>query len=117
VDRWLLHDVRVLDETGGFTGPLDVTVADGVITGVGANLADDEALYLKVRIGDAVRIAKVLGRIQPGYLFDAVILDQDPGDPAIFERPGVVTGVFKSGALVVRHPQIHALTGQIHIEP
>ena len=46
MDRWLLHDVRVLDETGGFTGPLDVTVADGVITGVGANLADGEATVL-----------------------------------------------------------------------
>ena len=43
MDRWLLHDVRVLDETGGFTEPLDVTVADGAITGVGANLADGEA--------------------------------------------------------------------------
>jgi N-acyl-D-aspartate/D-glutamate deacylase len=46
VDRWLLHDVQVLDETGGFTEPLDVTVADGVITGVGANLADGEATVL-----------------------------------------------------------------------
>jgi imidazolonepropionase-like amidohydrolase len=44
VDRWLLHDVRVLDETGGFTEPVDVTVADGVVTGVGRGLKDDQAV-------------------------------------------------------------------------
>jgi N-acyl-D-aspartate/D-glutamate deacylase len=43
VNRWLLHDVRVLDETEGFTEPADVTVADGVVTGVGRGLRDDRA--------------------------------------------------------------------------
>ena len=43
MDRWLLHDVRVLDEAGSFTEQVDVTVSDGVITGVGPNLADAEA--------------------------------------------------------------------------
>jgi cytosine/adenosine deaminase-related metal-dependent hydrolase len=170
VDRWLLHDVRVLDQAGSFTEPVDVTVSDGVITGVGPNLTDAEAavadlagckaLDLKARIGDAVRIAKAhgvkialgcdyylfrqhgrnleeisllhragltveeallaatlggaqlcgvsgkLGRIQPGYVFDAIVLDQDPGDPVIFEQPGAVAGVFKAGVPVVSHPRV-----------
>ena len=38
-----------------------------------------------------------LGRIAPGYQFDAIVLDEDPADPAIFTRPGCVTGVFQRG--------------------
>jgi len=37
------------------------------------------------------------------------VLDQGPGDSAIFERPGVVAGVFKAGVPVVPHP---GLTGR-----
>jgi hypothetical protein len=47
-----------------------------------------------------------LGRIQPGYVFDAIVLDQDPGDPVIFEQPGTVAGVFKAGVPVVPHPRV-----------
>ena len=47
-----------------------------------------------------------LGRIAPGYQFDAIVLDQDPADPAIFTRPGCVTGVFQRGVPVVPHPRL-----------
>jgi imidazolonepropionase-like amidohydrolase len=46
------------------------------------------------------------GRIAPGYLFDAIVVDQDPGDLSIFTRPESVTGVFKEGSAVVAHPQL-----------
>ena len=95
MDRWLLHDVRVLDEAGSITEPVDVTVSGGVVTGVGPNLSDAEAT-----------VADLAGSwLMPG-VFDAIVLDQDPGDPAIFERPGAVAGVFKAGAPVVPHPRV-----------
>jgi imidazolonepropionase-like amidohydrolase len=78
-----------------------------------AGLTVEEAL-LAATLGGAqlCGVADNLGRIQPGYIFDAIILDQDPSNPAIFEQPGAVVGVFKSGVPVVRHRQINALTGQ-----
>jgi len=47
-----------------------------------------------------------LGRLAPGYEFDAVLLDDDPGDAETFTRPTGVTGVFKRGVPVVRHPRL-----------
>jgi hypothetical protein len=35
------------------------------------------------------------GRIAPDYVFDAIVLDEDPGDLA-FARTGRVGGVFKA---------------------
>jgi imidazolonepropionase-like amidohydrolase len=46
------------------------------------------------------------GRIAPGYVFDALLLDEDPGDLSLFERPDAVTGVFKTGVPVVPHPRL-----------
>jgi imidazolonepropionase-like amidohydrolase len=46
------------------------------------------------------------GRIAPGYAFDAIVLDEDPGDLSCFHQPGAVTGVFKGGEPVVAHPQL-----------
>ena len=46
------------------------------------------------------------GRIAPGYVFDAIVLDEDPGDLSLFRRPGAVTGVFKAGLPAVRHPRL-----------
>ena len=43
------------------------------------------------------------GRIAPGFLFDAVLLDRDPGDLEVFRGPGAVTGVFQAGAAVRPH--------------
>jgi imidazolonepropionase-like amidohydrolase len=50
-------------------------------------------------------VADRFGRIAPGYVFDAVLLDDDPSDVTLFERSGAVSGVFKAGEPVVRHPQ------------
>jgi len=47
-----------------------------------------------------------LGRIEAGYQFDAILLDQAPADPAVFTRPGCVTGVFQRGVPVVPHPRL-----------
>jgi imidazolonepropionase-like amidohydrolase len=45
-----------------------------------------------------------LGRISEGYLFDAIVLDRDPGDLSDL----TVTGVFKAGAPAVSHPRLAA---------
>jgi imidazolonepropionase-like amidohydrolase len=45
-----------------------------------------------------------LGRLAPGYQFDAVLLADDPADPATFSRPTSVIGVFRLGIPVVCPP-------------
>ncbi len=72
-----------------------------------AGLTVEEAL-LAATLGGAelCGVSGKLGRIRPGYIFDAIVLDQDPGDPVIFERPGAVAGVFKAGVPVVPHPRL-----------
>jgi imidazolonepropionase-like amidohydrolase len=45
-----------------------------------------------------------LGRIAEGYQFDAVIFDEDPSPPEFFAADSPVTGVFKAGRPIVRHP-------------
>jgi imidazolonepropionase-like amidohydrolase len=46
------------------------------------------------------------GRIAPGQVFDAIVLDADLGDLSAFASPGAVTGVFKAGVPVVAHERI-----------
>lgn len=46
------------------------------------------------------------GRIAPGYVFDAVVLDRDLGDLSCLAAPGAVTGVFKAGEAVVPHRRV-----------
>ncbi len=48
------------------------------------------------------------GRIEPGYVFDAIVLDDDPGDLSRFAEPGAVSGVFQAGRPTVRHPRFGA---------
>jgi len=72
-----------------------------------AGLTVEEALLAATRNGaELCGVAGELGRIQPGYLFDAIVLDADPSDPVIFSRPGAVAGVFKAGEPVVPHPRL-----------
>jgi imidazolonepropionase-like amidohydrolase len=54
-----------------------------------------------------------LGRIGEGYVFDAIVLDGDPGDLSCFAEPGQVTGVFQSGRPTVPHPRLVASTASI----
>jgi imidazolonepropionase-like amidohydrolase len=39
------------------------------------------------------------GRIAPGFVFDAILVDSDPSDPAVFLDREVVKAVFKGGEL------------------
>jgi imidazolonepropionase-like amidohydrolase len=66
-----------------------------------AGLTPEEAL-LAATVGGAelCGVAHERGRIAPGYVFDAVVLDEDPGDLSLFERPGAVREVYKAGVRV-----------------
>ena len=72
-----------------------------------AGLSVEEAL-LVATVGGAelCGVDDELGRLDEGYLFDAVVLDSDPGDLTAFAEPGVVTGVFQSGLPVLPHPRL-----------
>jgi imidazolonepropionase-like amidohydrolase len=48
------------------------------------------------------------GRIAEGYVFDAAVLDTDPGDLSLFTSPGAVTGVFQAGRPVTPHARLLA---------
>jgi imidazolonepropionase-like amidohydrolase len=72
-----------------------------------AGLTVEETL-LAATIGGA-RLCGVesdYGRISPGFVFDALVLDDDPGDLEVFSRPGAVTGVFQAGRAVVPHHRL-----------
>jgi cytosine/adenosine deaminase-related metal-dependent hydrolase len=47
-------------------------------------------------------VADERGWIAPVYVFDAVVLDEEPCDLSRFD----VTGVFRSGSAVVGHPRV-----------
>jgi len=72
-----------------------------------AGLTVEEALLAATANGaELCGVEGELGRIAPGYVFDAILLDQDPGDLSAFGRPGTVTGVFKAGVPVVAHERV-----------
>lgn len=72
-----------------------------------AGLEPHEALLAATRRGaELLGIAETHGRIAPGQVFDALLLDEDPSDLSVFRRPGAVTGVFLRGRAVVRHPRL-----------
>jgi imidazolonepropionase-like amidohydrolase len=73
-----LEEIALLHEAGI---PLEDTLL--VATSGGAELCGVEHLY---------------GRIAPGYVFDAVVLGEDPSDVSVFRRPETVLEVFKGGA-------------------
>ena len=72
-----------------------------------AGLTAEEALLVATRGGaELCGVADRYGRLAPGYVFDAIVLDVDPGDDlSSLAAPGAVTGVFKGGEPVVRHPR------------
>jgi imidazolonepropionase-like amidohydrolase len=76
-----------------------------------AGLSVEETLLAATRVGaELLGVSDRLGRIAPGYLFDAILLDQDPGDLSLFAQPGGVTGVFKGGSTVLAHPRLESLS-------
>jgi imidazolonepropionase-like amidohydrolase len=74
---------------------------------VQAGLTPEEALLAATASGaELCGLGATHGRIAQGYVFDAIVLDEDPGDLTLFRRPGAVTGVFKGGEAVVAHPRL-----------
>lgn len=72
-----------------------------------AGLTVEEALLAGTAAGaDLCGAGDRAGRLAPGRDFDAVVLDEDPGDLSCFLRPGAVTGVFLRGAPVLRHRRL-----------
>ncbi len=71
-----------------------------------AGLGVEGALLAASRNGaELLAIGDRHGRVAPGYVFDAIVLDEDPSDLA-FARIGKVGGVFKAGQAVVPHPRL-----------
>jgi imidazolonepropionase-like amidohydrolase len=78
---------------------------------VDAGLKVEEALLAATRGGaELCGVADRYGQIAAGFVFDAIVLEDDPHDLA-FARTGAVGGVFKGGRAVVRHPRLGAEAG------
>jgi imidazolonepropionase-like amidohydrolase len=72
-----------------------------------AGLTPEETLLVATAGGaELCGVEDEYGRIEPGYVFDAIVLDEDPGDLSRFAEPGAVTGVFRSGRPVLPHPRV-----------
>ena len=72
-----------------------------------AGLSPEEALLAGTVNGAALcGVGDRLGVIAPGYVFDALLLDADPGDLSCFATPDAVTGVFLGGFPVLPHPRL-----------
>jgi imidazolonepropionase-like amidohydrolase len=74
-----------------------------------AGLSVEETL-LAATIGGAelCGVEGTYGQIAPGFVFDALVLDTDPGDLSCFASPGAVTGVFKAGIPALEHERLVA---------
>lgn len=72
-----------------------------------AGLTPGEALLAATRVGAGLLgLDDEVGRLSVGRRFDAIVLDEDPGDLSLFERPGAVSGVFRDGRAVRPHPRL-----------
>jgi imidazolonepropionase-like amidohydrolase len=66
-----------------------------------AGLTPEQALLAATAAGaELCGVTDRLGRIVAGLRFDAVVLEEDPGDLSIFESADAVKAVFKAGRLV-----------------
>jgi imidazolonepropionase-like amidohydrolase len=80
-----------------------------------AGLTPAETFLAATRGGaDLCGVGDRYGRIAPGYVFDAIVLDEDPSDLALFAEPGAVTGVFKAGRALFPHARITSEVG-LHV--
>jgi imidazolonepropionase-like amidohydrolase len=74
-----------------------------------AGMTIEESLLSATAVGAQLcGVADRLGRIAPGYHFDAIVLDREPTELAWLSESGAVTGVFRGGRPVVAHPRLHA---------
>ena len=63
-----------------------------------AGLSVEETLLAATSGGaELCGVADRYGRIAPGYVFDAIVLDRDPSDMDVFRHPEAVLEVFKGG--------------------
>lgn len=77
-----------------------------------AGLTVEEALLTATAGGAALcGVEHEYGRIAEGYVFDAFVLDEDPGELSLLARPGAVTGVFKGGDPVLAHSRLGQPSG------
>jgi len=66
-----------------------------------AGLSAEETMLAATRNGaELCGVGDRLGRIEPGYVFDAILLARDPSDMRIFRERGSVAAVFKDGVPV-----------------
>ena len=69
-----------------------------------AGLSPERALLAATRVGaELCGIDDEVGSLTVGRRFDAVVLDEDPGDLGLFERPDAVRAVFRDGRAVRAH--------------
>ena len=72
-----------------------------------AGLSAGEALLAGTANGASLcGVGDRFGRIAAGFTFDALLLDEDPGDLSCFGRADAVTGVFLGGVPVLPHPRL-----------
>jgi imidazolonepropionase-like amidohydrolase len=112
--------VREVEEIAG--QQVAVAIEAGVKIAVGSDLVTQGAnlrellllsragmpvndVLLAATIGGAelLGLQSTHGRIRPGFVFDAVVLDHDPSDIEIFGSAAPVTGVFQAGRTVRPH--------------
>lgn len=99
--------VRIALGTDAFMRPAHGRNLREIALMVDAGLTPQESLLAATAGGaELCGVADRLGRIAPGYAFDAILLDEDPSDATLFARDGVVTGVFKAGEPAVAHPRL-----------
>ncbi len=101
------HGVNIALGTDYITGEQHGGNLEEIALAVGMGMPAPDAL-LAATCGGArlCGIDDELGRIAPGYLFDAIVLDRDPADGTLFAEPDIVAGVFKGGEPVVAHARL-----------
>jgi imidazolonepropionase-like amidohydrolase len=68
--------------------------------------AEEVLLTATARGAELCGVDDRYGRIAPGYIFDAIVLDEDPSDLQVFGRPDAVRGVFQAGHARVPHARL-----------
>jgi imidazolonepropionase-like amidohydrolase len=69
--------------------------------------ANEVLLTATIRGAELCGLDSRYGRLAPGYVFDAIALEQDPSDLTIFERADAVKMVFQAGKARLAHPRLH----------
>ena len=105
------HGVRLASGTDYITSEQHGKNLEEILLMHRAGLTVEEALLTATAAGaELCGVDAELGRIDEGYVFDAIVLDRDPGDLSSFAEPGQVTGVFQSGRPTVPHPRLVSTT-------